>query len=587
MRFTGAAAVTAALAILLPAATPAFAVYEAGYELQTSISVNENITLGGAHYAFTPEATSSSHGADAVSSSTEWKMGWTWYETDAQSTMSAQIIDGGTPSDYWVGIATRTFPVGAGTHQTGSCTIYRGDPKTTGVALEQENGAPYACPSIAERSSHYEVETRGDSSYEVTRMEFALTTQAWSTVRASVAPVGEVSLDSGILQSRNTRFLVDGLWAASDTSERSISAGSKVQLSAFERNTEAGGASNVDFAYRIIDGTTPTSFWVRGNAQNERGITFDHSGSCSIYSGDPTDGGVATTNSPYLCESTDDADSSRGDWRPTFTVSRAALVDLNSLNAADLLPRGCGVDDATCIYVNRSHSVVPGPLTPLAKRIWNQSGAEVIKKYDYSVKREVENSFKTTVSAEAKLFGIFKTSIEQSYTHTNLDGVEVSDGVDVTIPAFSVGWLAEAPSHDVFTGDYIFFLDGVWYRALNATFTVPAKLGDIVFQCAPIIGFSSGAESEDCKNPPMSLGDAAVEDHVHFGDSEHEVPPAGGGAGGQGGPGATPTSNAQAGTLASTGAADLAVPAWAAMTALLAGLLVLTGRRLVRRNSRS
>src|SRR6218665_680630 len=131
----------------------------------------------------------------------------------------------------------------------------------------------------------------------------------------------------------------------------------------------------------------------------------------------------------------------------------------------------------------------------------------------------------------------------------------------MAVPPGNVGWFPYAPSYSRFTGDYLFELDGLWYRAKDVTVTMPSdkSIGTLSNHHA-VIG--SNHPDIELPFPPLPATPAQPLEPLT--------------------PGATQGAAASASGLATTGGADLTLTGWVGAAVLLAGLGLLIGRRAVR-----
>ena len=540
------------------AATPAAAL-EGLVGIQTTLRIAGDIELTDIRYDLSDDSgriepgDNSEVGPAGPATTTTWSAA---SETQSvQGSATARIVDFGTVTEFWVVADAHTS--GGGTTYGSSCRIYRGDPAAGGTELDQSQDSPYWC-----NSTHQGMLPGPDPRYAYDET-FEVSSLDWATVRGAISPQGSVSLHDGALESPTTRFITDGRWYPADPAEQlpflTIAPGATLDWAAFRRNGESTENASGYFSYRIYDGGVPTRFWVSGMASNWRGVEFNWDYTCQIFDGDPSQGALAVTASPYTCDMTTTEVSGRGDYRVDFAIKTAPIQTLEPLEARDLMSAGCGDAADACYFVPATNDALVEPGKPLGPPYANDGEDDAEYQFSYASGRSITNTVNVSVSAEANVLDLFKVAIKVAYGWEETDETEKKWIATMIVPAHEEGWFEFAPAYRKISGDFLFETGGTWYR-VTGTFTVP----------------------DDTTPGTLTSHTRALSDEV---EAEPPVTPTPAAPAQTPQPTATPA--AASGALAATGSSvDPSAAAWLAGIAVLAGAALLL-TRLARRGRRT
>jgi hypothetical protein len=546
-------------------AQPASAL-EGDYGTATTVQIAGDLRLDGIRYDFTADEESVSPGPyaevgpESTSSSATWSMG-AHESTTARTQMIGRIVDFGKQTDYWIRAATE---VRAGVEIYWSwCEVYLGDPAAGGIKLDQDTASPYRCFSSDRQT------VTGGHPLSMHLETFTLSSLNWATARGAISPQGSIMLGDGHLESPSTRFIVDGRWFPSDPAEQApfntIEPGATLDWAAFRRNGESDANASGYFSYRIYDGGVPTRFWVSGMASNWRGVEFNWDYTCQIFDGDPLEGASAVDQSPYLCEMATTTVNGNGDYRVDFTIRTAPIQTLGPLQARDLMSEGCGDAGDVCYFVPATNDAYVPPGQPLGPPYANAGDEEAEYEFYYATGRSTTNSVDVSLSAQANVLDIFKATIKIAYGWEETDEVDKKWIATMKVPAHEEGWFEFAPAYRRISGDFLFEVNGTWYRVANGTFTVPDSTvpGTLTSHTRPIVGSPGGGTGSEPPATPTPVDPA----------------PAGQKSG--------TTRGAASGNLAATGGAtDPSASGLIAGALLLAGTAALSAAHLSRRRVR-
>lgn len=539
-----------------------------GYQAELQADFDLSITNG--RYIFeegstnvAPGSPGTEHGAATAEESVAWGMAVAGDELSA--ILVAQIVEAGITTPYWVkaGVATVSHEA-----PYGACNIYRGDPYTGGILVNKDADSPYEC-TAGER-----ITTTGGSPSTLHHQKFTLQSYSWAAIDAQVGSVGTITLADGSLESTMDRFLVNNVPYASDPALQdqfsTLSPGEQIGMFTERRNGETPGVATLYWSYNIVDGGTPTQFWVQGSASNEKsGIWWYHDWKCDIYDGDPL-AGALVVSAPYQCEEKVPPVPGTQYWSTGFEVSQATVIDLGKHDAAVKINQGCATADSPCLFVTtkREEIVLEGERIGLSYA--NEGDEKVPYEFKYASNRSTTNSVDVTAGSEFKAFGFAKFSLEVTYGYKATNETDKINIASMDVPPNSVGWFTYSPSYSRFTGNYLFELDGQWYRAQDVTFTMPndKSLGTLSNHHAVIGGDHPLIESWH-PTPTPKPTPPIVDPTLPLGS----VSP---------GP-AQEASTAQTKSALATTGVELTFAAWAGGAALLAGLCVLIARRMIRR----
>lgn len=549
----------AATSILV--ASPALAAVDGDLATTTTVEIAGDLQLQSIRYEFQEDGMPAAPGPNvepgpsSTTSSATWSLGTT--EGSLHSQMVARIVDFDRTTDYWI----KAFAyVQEGSLLYGSdCQIFHGDPAAAGAEPLAEENSPYQC------WSHGHSNTSGEHPRRLFTETFTITSLNWATARGAIMPQGTLKLGDGHLESPSTRFIVDGRWYPSDPAEQgpyvTIESGATLNFAAFRRNGESDAHAEGLFSYRIYDGGVPTRFWVSGMASNWRGVEFNWGYDCKIYDGDPLAGALPVSASPYSCDMSTTKIDGNADYRVDFTVSVGAIETLGPLQARDLIAVGCGDPTDACYFVPTADDAVVEPGKVLGAPYANTGSEEADYSFYYATNRSVTHTFDLTVSAEVNVFDVFKASIKAAYGYENTNETDKKWVATMKVPAHEEGWFEFAPAYRKISGDFLFEVDGTWYRVTGGSYTVPDDrlTGQLSSFTRPVVsspgGGGVGAE------PPTTTA---------------PLDPALAGSAGRGG----------SGKLAATGADVDAGAIWVAVAAVLAGAGLLSTRFVRRRSAR-
>lgn len=476
--------------------------------------------------------------------------------------MIGRIVDFDKTTDYWVKVSV-DVESRSGLYSS-SCEVYLGDPEAGGTLLDPDNSSPYQCISTA-RDTVF-----GTDPIESEREIFTLSSLNWATVRGAISPKGSIMLGDGYLESPTTRFIVDGRWYPSDPAQQgpfvTIEPGATLDWAAFRRNGESTAHASGYFSYRIYDGGVPTRFWVQGMASNWRGVEFNWDYTCQIFDGNPLEGASPAAHAtPYRCDMTTTKVDGNGDYRVDFDVHVVPIQTLGPLQARPLMSEGCDDAGDACYFVPATNEawVVDGK--PLGPRSQNPTDEQAKYEFSYASGRTITNSVDVSASAEANVLDIFVATIKVAYGWQQTDETEKKWVASMIIPPHHEGWFEFTPAYRKIAGDFLFEVDGTWYRVENSTFIVPDSTspGTLVSHTSLIAGSPGGGVGAEPPVTPAPVDPALANLK----------------------PGAT--RGTASGSLATTGGTgDPAAFGWIAGALLLAGAGVVTVRRLGRRRAR-
>jgi hypothetical protein len=459
----------AATSILV--ASPALAAVDGDIVTTTTVKIAGDLRLQSIRYDFRAGGLPAAPGPNvepgptSTTSSATWAIGTT--EGSLQSEMIAQIIDFDRTTEYWI----KTVAYVPDTLMYGSaCQIFHGDPAAGGTLVAADD-SPYQCWSPGHTQTPGAHPRRGFAE------TFTITSLNWATARGAITPQGTVKLGDGYLESPTTRFIVDGRWYPSDPAEQgpyvTIESGATLNFAAFRRNGESDANAEGLFSYRIYDGGVPTRFWVSGMASNWRGIEFNWDYDCKIYDGDPLAGALPVSESPYSCDMSTTKIDGNADYRVDFVVKVGAIETLGPLQARDLIAAGCGNPTDACYFVPTTDEAVVQPGTVLGAPYANTGDEEADYSFYYATNRSITHTFDLTVSAEVNVFDVFKASIKAAYGYENTNETDKKWVATMKVPAHEEGWFEFAPAYRKISGDFLFEVDGTWYRVTGGSYTVP------------------------------------------------------------------------------------------------------------------
>ncbi len=496
------------------------------HAVNTTLNLHDHLSLVQARYSFDTDG-ATTPGAATSTTALTWTAHSTHRDQVIWSNMSARIQDYEKVTDYWVTVRLEFWYDDSAIHPEyvyeAPCVIYDGDPNAGGTVVNQNSDSPYECDSIPETGVGNNVGIP-ESVYSAS---LDLRSLVWSTVRGVLAPQGALSLGDGSLQTATQQTIVAGRHLTSYTEYPTVAAGETLEWAAYQRNGEAPQAPDVLFAYRLFDHGAPTGFWVSGGASNTRGAEFDHASDCEIYQGSPLAGGQVITSSPFTCTMSSQNVSGRGDWKVTFTIDMAAVVDVVPLQAERDLPVACGTSELTCIYeLLGQTSLVKSP-TRLDSGSANNTSQPLTYMLKFASGRSTTNSVNIAATAKTSFFDLFTASIRIAYGWSQTDEVTKIYSDTMTIPPGCVGWFTLAPAYLVVTGNYLYQLNGSWYRAKGITWTIPDNKtpGAKTANEAPITGSDA-----DCSAPGVNTHPTAPPGVVGVGAAEPPIgaqPPVG------------------------------------------------------------
>lgn len=552
---------TSIVATSIVVAVPASAI-EGEYATATTVAIAGDLHLQSIRYGFRADDAPVSPGPHAepgpssTSSSATWTLGGLG-SSELRSHMIGRIVDFDKTTDYWVRVSTQVTNI-VGTY-TSSCEVFLGDPEAGGTVLDQESASPYRC-----FSSHLD-DVFADDPIRVINETFTISSLNWATARGAISPQGTVMLGDGHLESPTTRFIVDGRWFPSDPAEQgpfnTIEPGATLDWAAFRRNGESDANASGYFSYRIYDSGVPTRFWVSGMASNWRGVEFNWDYTCQIFDGDPLQGASAVTESPYLCDMATTTVNGNGDYRVDFTIRTAPIQTLGPLEARDLMSEGCGDPADACYFVPATNEAYLPPGTPLGPPYANAGDEEAEYEFYYATGRSITNSIDVSISAQANVLEIFKATIKFAYGWEETNEVDKKWIATMKVPAKEEGWFEFAPAYRRISGDFLFEVDGTWYRVANGTFTVPDSTvpGTLTSHTRPIAGSPGGGTGAEPPVTPAPVDPALA-----------GLDPSG-------------AKSSGSGVLATTGGGDVSGSVWISAAAVLSGALLLVFARLTRR----
>ncbi|MCS3844450.1 hypothetical protein [Microbacterium sp. AK031] len=474
--------------------------------------------------------------------------------------MNARIVDFGRTTDYW--IKAFVYVEESGSTYASDCQIYLGDPAAGSQPLG-EDASPYQCWSPG-----YE-QTTGEHPRQLFSETFTITSLNWAAARGAIMPQGTVMLGDGHVESPSTRFVVDGRWYPSDPSEQkpyaTIEPGATLNFAAFRRNGESTANAEGLFSYRIYDGGVPTRFWVSGYASNWRGVEFNWDYDCAIYDGDPLTGALVVSASPYSCDMATTKVDGNADYRVDFRVQAASIQTLGPLRARDYIAAGCSDPGAgSCYFVPTSDETLIEHGKVLGAPYANNGSEEADYSFYYATARSITHTFDITASAEVNVLEIFKASIKVAYGYEHTDETTEKWVAAMKIPAHQEGWFEYAPAYRKIAGDFLFEVDGTWYRVTGGSFTVPDDkgIGHLSSFTRDVVAVPGGGVGSEPPPTPAPI------DPTHSGVD---------GAMGQG---------KASGALAATGTdVDWTGPTWIAIAAVLMGAVLFLKRFLAARRA--
>ncbi|MFF2051156.1 LPXTG cell wall anchor domain-containing protein [Leifsonia sp. NPDC058194] len=543
------AAVAAIAAVVLPLVSAPAAV-AAGETLAIDTFITtEKVGLADGRFGLT------SVGGETPGDASVGEAGSTLVQTlSAQGTaqvITYRIVLQGTPTDYWVRATVAASPdtFGESLLADHDCTVFRGDPDAGGVAPDSD--VPYSCDSDATDSGG------ADGSATVT---FTVRDNIQAEVLGVIKPVGTVSMDSGYFDL-STVHAVPG----STTIAPPYTADFDAILRPGDVTTTPGTARGV-FAYRILDGGVPSSFWVAGMASNTDGIEYDHTSNCDIYDVDPIptllsgDPAKPAAVSPYACDMAGTDIGGRGSWQVTFTVSARDLhVVTGTYDQADLINRLCTTSMDDCGVDHAVTSLTWADPVEASSRISNPTDLPINEQLTASHTSTVTTTVGVSLSLEAGIGEFFKLTAAASLSVAIATSNTYSQRASINIPPHTTGWWAMSTQMVHAVGDVIVRDGDTYYLLPNVTadFPVAGVAATLTPVLVPLEGSIGGEE------PPASGGGS--------------VPAA---QPGTAAPVADPSSGAaHAAALADTGSSRDATPAVIALLALLVGAGLLSTRR--------
>jgi len=554
-------------AVSVLTAAPALAAVGGDIATTTTVQIAGDLQLHSIRYDFREDEEPASPGPDvepgpaSTTSSATWSLGTT--DGSLHSEMIARIVDFDRTTDYW--IKAFAYVQEGGLIYGSDCQIFLGDPAEGSPPLGEDN-SPYQCWSPGHDN------TPGEHPRRLFSETFTITSLNWAAARGAITPQGTVKLGDGYLESPSTRFIVDDRWYPSDPSEQApyvtIEPGATLNFAAFRRNGESDANAEGLFSYRIYDGGVPTRFWVSGMASNWRGVEFNWDYTCDIYDGDPLAGATAVKSSPYLCDMSTTKIDGNADYRVDFTVHVAPITTLGPLEARDYITAGCSQPSDACYFVPTSDEAIVEPGTVLGPSYANTGSDVAPYSFRYASNRSTTHSFSVSVAAEVNVLDVFKASIKLAYGYQVTNETAKIWTASMNVPPQQVGWFEFAPAYRKMSGDFLFEVDGTWYRVTGGTFTVPDDRfhGQLASKFAPI---GSGPGDGVGAEPPTPPGPGPLDPALDGSDS------------------ASPAKDKAVGALAATGTdVDLTGPLWVAVAAVLLGVALLTRRTTPRRQSR-
>lgn len=393
----------------------------------------------------------------------------------------------------------------------GDCAIYESDPRTPGA--QPASKAHFNC--TPHTTNNNVVSANGGE------VRFDLSLNRWVEVSGAISTQGPVSLTAGYFESDRLPYHVHG------TPE--VARNGHTAFSAVVREDDSPAVYNLArtrFSYRIVDGGTPTNFWVAGWAQNKRASSFEGLQQCHIYDRDPVSGSsvpleqVPTVKvSPYDCESTGGAVEDRGHWAATFTVLRRTMVTADAKEAAfelrDRINRVCSARPDDCGVTIATVTDFTGPGRKISPVFDNTSTTEMYTpEIDMSSTESYTNSggFEIDITVgTANPGGIgpkFETTLKVHYERSVTTSSTFTIKLPVPVPPNSRGWMEAAPRMVRTQGTVIVLDNGVYYEMTNvdATFSRGNTEWETVPKSEPLVhGGVGGVEPDQPGGTPAVL----------------------------------------------------------------------------------